>query len=99
MRDFSRYIFRGREGLREYLKFIAAVFAAMFGVYMVLLAILVYEEDYGEVEMPMYEILGPFAAGIGCAVVLDRLLHIAVQFGVSRKRVRRSILPALPLLT
>ena len=98
MRDFSRYLFRGREGLREYLKFIAAVFAALFFIYMVFLCVLVHDGETGQTDLPMYELIGGFAAGIGCAAVLDRLLHISVQFGVSRKRFRRSILPSLPLL-
>ncbi len=97
MRDFSRYLFRGREGLREYLKFIAAVFAALFFIYMVFLCVLVHDGETGQIDLSMYELIGGFAAGIGCAVVLDRLLHIAVNFGVSRTRFRMCILPALPV--
>lgn len=97
MRDFSRYLFRGREGLREYLKFIAAVFAALFFIYMVFLCVLVHDGETGRIDLSMYELIGGFAAGIGCAVVLDRLLHIAVNFGVSRTRFRKCILPALPV--
>ena len=97
MRDFSRYLFRGREGLREYLKFIAAVFAALFFIYMVFLCVLVHDGETGQIDLSMYEMIGGFAAGIGCAVVLDRLLHIAVNFGVSRTRFRKCILPALPV--
>ena len=97
MRDFSRYLFRGREGLLEYLKFIAAVFAALFFIYMVFLCVLVHDGETGRIDLSMYELIGGFAAGIGCAVVLDRLLHIAVNFGVSRTRFRKCILPALPV--
>ncbi|MBR4200172.1 MAG: hypothetical protein IKQ91_02700 [Oscillospiraceae bacterium] len=85
MRDYIRYVLRGREGLRSYLVLLATVLGSLFAVHMLLLGVLIADKFNDRIDLLIYEILGSAGAAIGYAMLTDRLLKIAVSSGVSRK--------------
>ncbi|MBP0971026.1 MAG: hypothetical protein J5753_03195 [Oscillospiraceae bacterium] len=98
MRRFVRYVFRSREGFREYLMYPVTALGAFFLVNMVVLIYWIANGKQNEQVLSMYELGGAAVAGISCAYLTDRLLRTSVSFGVSRKTYLRGMLCILPLL-
>ena len=102
MRDYIRYVLRGREGLRSYLVFLGVVFGGIFVIMLVLLGVFVAEKVTDRISMMLYEVLGTGAAAIGFTLMTDRLLRISASMGVSRRSFLRTtafLSPLLALLT
>ena len=97
MLNYIRFVLRSREGLRAYLRFLCAVLGGLFAVHLFLLVILVADDYDDQINLMLYEVIGTFAAGIGCAIVTERLLRISVSAGVSRKSFLRGTVCTLPL--
>ena len=101
MREYIRFVLRGRDGLLAYLTFLGAVLGALFAVYMLLLAILISEGSTGSYgdsySLMMYELFGSCAGGVACAMMTNRLLRISVSAGVSRKSFLRAHIWLMPL--
>lgn len=97
MCGFVRYVFRCREGFREYLMYPLTVLGTFFLVNLVVLIYWLANGRQNEQVLSMYELGGTAIAGISCSYLTDRILRISVSFGVSRKTYLRGMFFILPV--
>ena len=93
MRKFIRYVICGREGMRAYLLYLGILFGGLFALHLLLLGVLIAENAAAEeFFIGLYEVFGSGGAAVGFAMLTDRLLHISVNMGVSRRAFLRGML-------
>ena len=94
MREYIKYAFCGREGLRTYLKWSGLGFLVLFIIHMLIIPSLSYVGEPFIVTSPStaehyrvfnyYENIGAVFAGIAFAYVLAKIIPVAVNGGTSR---------------
>jgi hypothetical protein len=84
MGEFLRFSFRGKEGLRRYLKYFGLSLGALFLLHMIALVIGMIGTDSIDGAKNFYESVGAAAAAIIFGIVLYDLIKISLHNGTSR---------------
>ena len=84
MREFLGYAFRGKEGLRRYLKYFGLSLGVLFLLHIILLIMGIISVNFRNDWKNIYESAGTAAAGIIFGIVLHDLIKISLHNGTSR---------------